>query len=191
MNLKKIALIISSGAAVAVLSGCSSTSAQRCPIDQDGYPTCLSMEKVFDHAYSEDGDHLSVVPKTEESTDSSDDIFTSSESKSVAVKGNVQHRELSPVVEHPYKNKPVYVPEKLHRVTFAPWTDSNNNLHSAEQVYFTTKGYWNYGTLNNAGAMGNGMMEPLAPTDVGFEPDYTKPKSQTEHVQPELTIFGK
>lgn len=168
-----------------VMSGCSTTT-QRCPIDQDGYPSCVSMSEVFEHAYNDDGDNLSVVPKNEESdSESSEDS-----AKEPSVSRNVIYRNLAPVQEHPYKAKPVYVPEKVHRTWFAPWTDSNQNLHSAEQVYFTTKGYWNYGTLKATGTIGQGMMEPLAPDDLGFTPDYSSEKSATK-VRPEITVFGE
>lgn len=192
-NIMSVAAIIG----VAFLSGCSTNSAQKCPIDQNGYPSCSSMEKVFDHALNEDGDHLSVLPReTTSIEDEANLLDQSTVTQEVNVAPSVnqikQNKMANGAIEHPYDAKPVYVPEKVHRMWFAPWTDEANNLRSAEMVYFTTKGYWNYGTLNSTGAVGGAMMEPLTPDDLGFNPDYSDSASNinNNHVKPEVTILG-
>lgn len=185
-----------------VLAGCSSTGAQRCPIDQDGYPSCNSMEEVFEHALNEDGDHLSVVPKI---TSEDEDVVSRSRElyKKANPYGSHYQNHSAPSVtsgiphkshiEHPYQSKPVYVPEQVHRAWFSPWENNKTkNLHSAEQVYFTTPGYWNFGTLNKTGSLGNAMLEPLAPDELGFSPDFSNQEVniKNNHVQPEVTFLG-
>lgn len=192
MNIKKT-ILLTTGLSTLLLAGCSSTSVNRCPIDQDGYPKCKSMEQVFDHALNEDGDNLSVIPKTyTEDEDLANAQKQTSSSQGQSFTRPVTQLKQANNLEHPYQAKPVYVPEKVHRLWFAPWQDSAKNLRSAEMVYFTTKGYWNYGSMNKAGSIGSAMLEPLAPTELGFSPDFTSQDDNVKngHVQPEVTILG-
>lgn len=199
---------------LSVLSGCSLTpESQSCPIDEYGYPKCASTEEVFDNAMKEKGDHLSVLEK--ESTTREREAIASREraaiennkinsSNNQPVKQNLQY---SGTTEHPYKEKPVYSPEKVHRIWFSPWKDEKNNLHSSENIYFTTPGYWNYGGLNKNGVAGGAILRPLEPDSeqelkdakIKFEEQQNSLKNQVTidsigrkmHVSPELTILNR
>lgn len=193
--MKNKLLILIAASSVSLLFGCSSNSVKKCPIDQAGYPQCSSMEEVFNDALNDNGDHLSVLPKVSVSDEDSPllngdggEVDNSNPDASRSIRKIEKTRE---IVENPYKAKPVYIPEKVHRMWFSPWKDKSNNLHSSEIIYFTTKGYWSYGTLDEQGVAGGAVMEPLSPDDLGFSPDFTASKEETvrKHVKPEVTLI--
>ena len=204
---------------ILTLSGCS-TNSTKCPIDLDGYPSCVSSERVLDAAREGEGDKISVLGKTKTSNEhvpKSSDLFgkealeessntthkPSSDDK-IKIKRKFVHLETNP-----YHKKPVWIPEKIGRIWFAPWQDKYQNLHSSEIVFFKIPGSWSYGTLKSPGQIGRALMGPAEENPpVETHAEVVKPRATTpnkfslrdgidkdfnasDYVAPEITFGGK
>ncbi len=136
-----------------IISGCASSPRHSCALnDEEGY--CADTEATYNAAVRGGGSRENVLANSGKasSTQSAagDSVFTG-----------------YPQAEA--RGMPVYTPPKPHRLWVAPWAESGGVLHGGEYIYYTTPGYWNYGTLGAPGE-GSNVLGPVRPQDLGFNP---------------------
>lgn len=152
--------------AAALLSGCASLDKPRhtCPLDAAGNVTCNDMETAYKAAQRNGGNRFSVFGDAMPAESTGNEV--------VAADGRVVFTGY-PGAED--RGRPVYQPATVWRLWTAPWTDASGVMHGGEYNYFTTPGHWNYGTLTAPGE-GAGVLGPVHPKDLGFNPAPVMPK---------------
>lgn len=140
-------------ALVAVMSGCASSPRHSCALtNEEGY--CANMEETYSAAVQGNGSHENVL---------------AGGGKSVSPRSVSGEAVFTGYPQAEARGMPVYTPPKPHRLWIAPWAEANGVLHGGEYVYYTTPGYWNYGTLGAPGE-GSTVLGPVRPQDLGFQP---------------------
>lgn len=152
-----------------VMMGCASTP--RCPLGAtEGQ--CSSMMDTYYAARAGGGSRDTVFSERDPSADTTGPGFglggmDNGNRQAVTAYAHGLER-LASAGRHQLAG-PVYTPAKPYKMWVAPWTDANGLVHSGENTYFVTPGYWSYGSLEIPGSAG-GVLEPAVPTDLGFAP---------------------
>lgn len=173
-------------AATALLSGCANTQTT-CPLNnEEGY--CASVEQVNDAARSGTGNKENVFGDGAYSEFKGTHPSGSSDSNGGGRSSQDSNRyhggpSIDPGVRDPGPGAglagPIYTPAQPRRLWVAPWTDANGVVHSGEYLYFLRPGHWRYGPLRTPGAA-SGAMGPVAPSDLGFNPNKMFDKSDQQ-----------
>lgn len=157
---KRFGSIAAIGALVA-LSGCASDPTT-CPLNNtDGY--CASVEQVDAAARSHAGSKENVFGNEAYKQ------YKGQGDNEVTAGGHVDHGVVDPGPGVGLSG-PIYTPAQPRRLWVAPWTDANGVVHSGEYLYFLRPGHWRYGPLEAPGSAA-GVMGPVAPEDLGFDPE--------------------
>lgn len=162
---------------VALISGCSSNNFKQIPYgcdSEESDPFCNSVENIYKSAVDNDDRSINVLAEDRElqnlravntiqSQTSEPDGRSAPQPQQDARMANIAPAQHTNGLEQ----RPVYIPEKVHRVYRGPWRDDANILHSGEHLFYKTPGEWAFGSLKSRGSA-SGLVTPLAPEELGF-----------------------
>lgn len=164
-----------------VLGGCSSNNFSSIPYGCEGEessPYCANVETIYENAIKHEGRSINVMAEDKEVVSDGEyksiqsqkiQSLKSSDGKQLAQEqGSIPQMTGGAVFgSRALEQKPVYTPEKVHRIFRGPWMDDYQILHSGEHLFYKTPGSWNYGNLRTPGSA-SGMVTPVYPEDLGF-----------------------
>lgn len=159
------------------LCACSSNNFKQIPYGCDGDesdPYCASVSKIFDNSVDNDHRNINVLAEDMMIKRAGDYNTIQSQGKIPLDSGSalktdnaIQGAQLNTVGVSALETRPVYTPEKVHRIFRGPWKDDFNILHSGEHLFYRTPGYWTFGNMNEPGSA-SGLITPVYPEDLGF-----------------------
>ncbi|WP_018234307.1 TraV family lipoprotein [Thioalkalivibrio thiocyanodenitrificans] len=162
--MKPYQTLILIGAVSLFAAGCASSPSYSCPLNSaEGY--CKSLEDTHSAALGDFGSRENVHERS-----------GANGGQSAERQGVVGERVFPGFPMPDERGKPVYTPPSVHQLWIAPYQSAEGVLHGGEYLYFTTEGYWNFGTLTAPGE-GAGVITPLRPENLGFNPK--SPEAQT------------
>ena len=175
--MKKV--ILSVLASFTLISGCTSNNFEAIPYGCDGEESgkyCASIEEIFNQSKAHDERNINVLADDDEiiqdgeyRTIQSQKKIKNSKNSTEDTINDTQTMSSGKVVfgSRALEQRPVYTPERVHRLFRGPWMDDYEILHSGEHLFYKTPGSWNYGNMSEPGSA-SGLVTPVYPEDLGF-----------------------
>jgi hypothetical protein len=166
-----------------VISGCSSNNFKQIPYgcdSEEADPFCASVESIYNSAVENDERSINVLANDAELEElrSMNSVQSQQTYNRNTPSSGTQDQRLNSIMPRQNINgleqKPVYIPESVHRVYRGPWRDDANILHSGEHLFYKTPGEWAFGSMKDKGSA-SGLVTPIAPSELGFERIKEKP----------------
>jgi len=166
-----------------IISGCSSNNFKQIPYgcdSEEADPFCASVESIYEGAVENDERSINVLASDDELQElrSMNNVQSQQTHNRNTPSMGKQDQRLNSIMPRQNFNgleqKPVYIPESVHRVYRGPWRDDANILHSGEHLFYKTPGEWAFGSMKEKGSA-SGLVTPIAPSELGFERIKEKP----------------